>query len=280
MSIVVSASRRTDLVAFFPDRLAAAFRDGRARVAGPSGRIYEVDLRPENVHTLVLWSKDFGNLIAGREGLRRLLAAYEQAYFHFTVTGLGGSVLEPGAPFQEAALAQLPELIRIAGSPKRISVRFDPVVFWREAGDIRSNLPFFANVARRAASVGIEDIRTSFVQWYGKASRRAKARGFEYVDPDETEKRARALEMAGIAAGLGLRLHACSQSFLSNVPGVRPSSCIDGKLLGELHPRREPVSERKDRAQRPECLCTESRDIGSYAQACPHGCVYCYANPK
>ncbi|MDH4198294.1 MAG: DUF1848 domain-containing protein, partial [Candidatus Aminicenantes bacterium] len=29
-----------------------------------------------------------------------------------------------------------------------------------------------------------------------------------------------------------------------------------------------------------DCLCTESVDIGSYAQSCPHSCVYCYANPR
>lgn len=278
MSIVVSASRRTDLTAFFPDRLAADLREEKARVVGPSGRSYEVDLRPAHVHTIVLWSKDFDNLIADRDGLRRLLAKYEQAYFHFTITGLGGTPIEPGAPSPDSALAQIPELVRIAGSPARISVRFDPIVFWREGGDVLSNMPFFPTVARRAALAGVDNIRISFAQWYEKARRRAGKRGFDFFDPGEPEKLARASEMAGIAADAGLRLHACSQEFLSSVPGIRPSSCIDGRLLRELHPRREAVSEKKDRTQRRECLCTESSDIGSYTQNCPHGCVYCYAN--
>jgi hypothetical protein len=64
------------------------------------------------------------------------------------------------------------------------------------------------------------------------------------------------------------------------VPGLRPSACVDGTLLASLHPDHEPVSQLKDRSQRLACLCTESKDIGSYAQACPHGCVYCYANPE
>jgi DNA repair photolyase len=63
------------------------------------------------------------------------------------------------------------------------------------------------------------------------------------------------------------------------VPGIRPSACINGRLLQELHPNGAPVSVRKDRTQRRECRCTESVDIGSYTQTCPHSCVYCYANP-
>lgn len=277
MSIVVSASRRTDLPASFPDVLGGALREEKARVLGPAGRAYDVDLRPENVHTLVLWSKDFANLLTGRTGLRTLVAKYEQAYFHFTITGLGGTSLEKGVLSPGEAVAQLPGLVAAAGSPARVSVRFDPVVFWRESGKLVSNLPFFDRLAPPVADAGITDVRVSFAQWYGKARRRAKKRGFEFVDPEESEKRARAADLAATAAKWGLALHACAQGFLAEVPGFRPSSCIDGKRLQELHPRREPVSVRKDRTQRPECGCTESRDIGSYAQVCPHSCVYCYA---
>ena len=108
MSVVVSASRRTDLAASFPDVLARALREEKTRVLGPAGRSYEVDLRPVNVHTLVLWSKDFANLLADRSGLKGLVAKYEQAYFHFTITGLGGTSLEKGVLPPDEAMAQLP----------------------------------------------------------------------------------------------------------------------------------------------------------------------------
>jgi Domain of unknown function (DUF1848) len=280
MSIVVSASRRTDLAASFPDVLAGALREKKARVLGPAGRAYEVDLRPENVHTLVLWSKDFANYLADRSGLRGLAAEYEQVYFHITITGLGGTFLEKGVPPPDEAMGQIPGLVAAAGSPARVSVRFDPVVFWRDGEKLLTNLPFFDRLAPRLADAGVEDVRVSFAQWYGKAKRRAEKRGFEFVDPDESEKRARALETAATAAKWGLSLHACAQAFLAAVPGFKPSSCIDGRRLRELHPRHEALSIRKDRTQRPECLCTESKDIGSYTLSCPHGCIYCYANPK
>jgi len=277
---VISASRRTDLTASFPDWLAAAVRNRRALVLGPSGRTRVVDLDPRAIHTFVLWSKNFANLTANRHGLRDLLLDYDQLYFHFTVTGLGGTFLERNVPPARDVLRQLEPLIGMAGHPGRVSLRFDPVITWREAGREMTNLHEFAALADAAAALGIRDIRFSFAQWYGKARRRAARRGLELIDPPEAEKVRAAHDLAGIARERGLRLYSCSQNFLSAVPGVEPSACIDGRLLQSLHPGRESVSTAKDRSQRSECRCTESVDIGSYTQACPHGCVYCYANPK
>lgn len=279
MKTVISASRRTDLAAFFPEWLAGALRSRRARVVGPAG-VFEADLSPDSVHTLVLWSKDFCNVIDNAFGLRELLAAYRQLYFHFTITGLGGGPLEPAAPPPAAALAEVGPLVRLAGDPRRVSLRFDPVVFWKEGGRVRSNLDFFPVLAGTAARFGVRDIRMSFAQWYAKARRRAARRGLEFVDPDEKEKKEMAAGLAAEARGHGLTLHACSQSFLTSVDGIAPSACIDGRLLGGLHPDGEAASEIKDRSQRRDCRCTRSVDIGSYAQSCPHGCVYCYANAR
>jgi hypothetical protein len=228
----------------------------------------------------VLWSKDFRKLLENAHGLRDLLAAHGQIYLHFTVTGLGGTAAEPAVPPWREALTQLTGLAALAGDPRRVSVRFDPLLFWQDGGRVRSNLVIFPELAEIVAARGIQDIRMSFAQWYGKARRRAAARGFLYIDPPDGEKRARAADLATTAKAHGLVLHACCQPLLAGIPGIRPSACIDGGILEALHPRREPVSRRKDRGQRGDCLCTESKDIGSYAQACPHSCVYCYANPS
>jgi hypothetical protein len=277
---VISASRRTDLVAFFPEWLASALRARRALVHGPSGRTYPVDLDPDKVHTIVLWSKNFANLVENRHGLQDLLRDYAQLYFHFTITGLGGTSIERGAPPPGEALRQLERLVALAGRADRLSLRFDPVLFWRDEGKVATNLDFFPRAAERAGDLGITDVRFSFAQWYGKSRRRALRQGFDYVDPPAEEKVRAAGQLAEIAGALGLRLFSCSQDLLTAVPGIAPSACIDGRLLSSLHPRAEAASLAKDRTQRAECRCTESVDIGSYTQTCPHGCVYCYANPR
>jgi len=280
MKKVISASRRTDLVAFFPEELAGMLAEKRARVLGPSGHTYSVDLNPQNVHSIVLWSKNFDNLINNRFRLKERLDKYDLRYCHFTITGLGGSFIEKGVPSPEETLHQLDSLIEIVGRPERVSVRFDPIVFWEKQGEMKTNLNFFETLAPSLAAKGITAIRFSFAQWYNKAKRRADKADFAYVDPSVEEKKKRAAGLFSIAKTWNLHLYSCSQKFLTEVPGINPSACIDGTLLQNLHPQKEKPSIKKDKSQRSECGCTESVDIGSYSLSCPHSCLYCYANPK
>lgn len=277
---IISASRRTDLVAFFPEWLASVIKMEEAKVFGPSGHTYTVDLDPQNVHTVVLWSKNFANLIANSYGLRDEFWKYDQIYLHFTITGLGGSFIEKGAPSMKVALSQLDDLIEIVGEPRRVSVRFDPIIYWREGNKERTNLQYFEIVAPILQRKGIRDVRFSFTQWYNKAKRRASIEDFIFVDPPFERKLKDARYLNQIAENYGIDLYLCSQESLSEASGIPASSCIDGTLLKGLHPDHAAASTKKDGTQRRECLCTESVDIGSYTQSCPHSCLYCYANPK
>jgi len=280
MKKIISASRRTDLVAFFPEWLASAFKEEKAKVYGPSGHVYSVNLSPEAVHTVVLWSKNFANLLENRAGLKDILEKYDQIYLHFSITGLGGTFIEQGVPSSQEALNQIEDLVGLVGNPRRMSVRFDPVVYWKEGGRECTNLRDFEKIAPLLEKQGIDDIRISFAQWYGKAKRRAAKYRFFYIDPPRKKKLEDARHLVQVAKKWNLNLFSCSQDFLTEVNGIRPSSCIDGCHLQSLHPYGEQASTKKDRTQRKECRCTESVDIGSYTQSCPHCCLYCYANPK
>ena len=68
MKKIISASRRTDLVASFPAWLSSVLEQEKAQVFGPSGHVYDVGLKPDKVHTIVLWSKNFQNLIENTAG--------------------------------------------------------------------------------------------------------------------------------------------------------------------------------------------------------------------
>lgn len=277
---VISASRRTDLVAFFPEWFSSVLKEEKAVVFGPKKNVYSVNLEPRSVHTMVLWSKNFSNLIRDRFNLLTLLGKYDQVFCHFTITGLGGSDIEKKVPSPTMAFEQVGRLAGIIGGPERITIRFDPVVYWKEKGKIRSNLHFFKELAIRCQSSGVHDVRFSFAQWYPKAKRRSGKMNFPYIDPSLEQKRKDAVYLKEIAEMRNLRLFSCSQAFLENIPGIKPSACIDGEHLQELHPDHLDVSKKKDKSQRKECRCSESVDIGSYTLCCPHSCLYCYANPR
>ncbi|MDH7488296.1 MAG: DUF1848 family protein [Anaerolineae bacterium] len=275
MRAVISASRRTDLPRCYPEWLAEVIRAGEVDVPLPYGRGSRyVSLRPEDVHTVVLWSKDFGPLLDNRGGVRDALSRYEQCYALFTITGLGGSALEPAVPPWQEAVGQLDALVGFMGDPRRVAVRFDPIVHWVDAGAVCNNLPFADAIFRAAAERGITRIISSFAQMYDKVRRR----DWPWHDPPREEKVAIGRHLVELARAHGLSLRACCDPFLLEA-GAEPSHCIDAALLTALHPRGLPADARPDKGQRAGCGCTLSVDIGSYRQRCPNGCLYCYANP-
>jgi len=101
--LILSASRRTELLGHYPDLFAA--------------RLEEIG--PERVHSVVVWTKDPGNLLHHAR-LRAALAEVGQVFLHWTVTGLGGSFLEPSVPPPDTQLSLLDPVIAFLGDPRRI----------------------------------------------------------------------------------------------------------------------------------------------------------------
>lgn len=253
MKTVLSASRRTDLVASYPDRFVEVLKQ----------------YPPGEIHSIVIWTKNAVNLIQHSK-LKAALLEYDQLFVHFSITGMGGSLLEPGIPETEESLSLLPELVRIVGCPERISIRFDPVVnLWIE-GKRYSNIERFPQIAEAAAENSIRRITTSWMADYKKVIRRLEKHNIAIAEYNR-EKQIEYLQNE--CAQRGLELHGCC------VEGLPVSRCIDGYLLQALHPNNERCSLARDSSQRPLCGCTKSKDVGWYSQSCIGGCLYCYANP-
>ncbi len=257
---VISASRRVDLVTFYPDYMV--------------DRMEEIGT--ENIHTLVVWTKNPRNLLSHR-GLNNCLRKTDQVYVLLTVTGLGGTPLEPSAPKTEEVFSQLPETIDFIGSPQRLAVRYDPLIDVVYKSKIHlSNIDplLFDRVLEQASFLGIRRIIVSYVTLYKKVLERLKRNEFEIVDHDMEEITDFIKDkMMPRAERLGMELSTCVQ------PHLTTRGCIDGNTLTSLHPKQEPCSRTKDRTQRPTCHCTKSYDIGQWF-SCYHNCLYCYGNPK
>ncbi len=276
MKNVISASRRTDLPRWFLEDVIEWFERGLATVKNPfNQQNYTVSLKPEDVHSIVWWSKDFSRFLAKRDAF----SGYNQT-FQFTINGYSKSLqfLEPGmtATLQE----RLVQAERIAAyyGPESINWRFDPIVFWKEGETLKDNTQDYETIASAMAAVGIKRNTISFAQWYGKCKRRASRRGFSFVEPSPELRKSTARKIASIAKRFGIDVYACCNEDIL-IPGlVAKSSCIDGTLLARLFS--EQASTQRDTGQRETCGCTKSKDIGSYDMICKHGCIYCYANPR
>jgi hypothetical protein len=280
MATVISASRRTDLARMFPSLFSRWLQQGWVEVKNPfSGLGRKVSLEPANVHTLVLWSKDYTRLLANEDRLLDRLRAYQQLYFHFTVTGLGGTPLEPGVVAAKQTDQQWEKLVAVAGDSRRVMWRFDPIVFWKDGRKVNSNLELFPEIARAAGHAGIKTVTTSLCHWYTKAKRRAVHCEIKPEEPAPEKIKESIHWLLGQCSKYNMEVQACSCPGL--IPsGVKPAKCIDGVLLNQLHPAQLKAESGKDNGQRPDCGCSRSIDIGSYQLNCSEGCVYCYANPK
>jgi len=268
MKEIISASRRTDLPAFYLDRLEYFIKQGRAEVPNPySGKTSVINLRPENVHTIVLWSKNFNKFLH-----KTSLFNNYKLYFLFTINDMPN--LEPGIPPLKERLDQIRELSFRYGS-KRIAWRYDPVIFTSD-GPVAAT-ETFEHIGAVVANTGVTRAIFSFLDLYGKVKIRNRRLNLGIIDPPAGVKIDYAAHLAECAQKLGLTLQICSEK-LGKIEGITPSACIDGRLLSQL--AGDEAKLKKDNGQRPACNCTVSRDIGSYRDMpCNHGCLYCYANP-
>lgn len=268
MRQVVSASRRTDIPAFYLGWLIEGLERGEVWVANPfSGKPYRVDLRPEAVHSLVLWSKDFGPFLRCREAF----SSYH-LYFHFTVTGLPRR-LEPRAPAAEEAVAQAGRLVELYG-PEVLVWRFDPLLFFT---GVEERVETFGRLARAMRRAGVRRATLGFFRPYPKALRRMEGVSFRLPSAEEKEEVARRL--LSLAREEGISLALCSAPRLrERVTGFSPEACIDGRLLSRIFGEPCPLS--RHPGQQEGCACSISRDVGGYeSMPCSHGCLYCYAYP-
>ncbi|MBI3977110.1 MAG: DUF1848 family protein [Chloroflexi bacterium] len=285
-SRVISASKRTDIPAFYLRWLIERCQTGWVDVpnplfrhaSDPLKRLTHVSLRPEHVVAIVWWSKNY----AVYERLHAAFARYPVQYFQFTVTSRRPDLrwLEPDVPPLDEAIRQMRFLAGLPGGPGMVAWRYDPICFWAEGGKPRSSWDAegFERMCGALTAIGVRCCFTSLADRYVKFEQRVKryCPGVALRNPDEDEIATIAAEMATIATANGMALLTCSEPVLARHAGFAKGACIDGALLGAS---RAAATDRK-MPGREECGCTLHTDIGDYeSQPCGYACLYCYQLP-
>ena len=268
--MIISASYRTDIPAFYGDWFITRLDAGFCRTVNPYGRqIHTVRLDRDAVSGFVFWTKNLGPFRAALELVRDRGFPFVVQY---TINAYPRA-LETSVTDAERAIGHMRDLASEFG-PRAGVWRYDPVI----ATSMTSpdwHVDNFTGLADRLAGA-TDEVVISFAHIYRKTrlnmDAASRLHGFGWNDPADDEKRALAVRLAAVAADRGIRLTLCSQEAYL-VPGAAPSRCIDAERLSDVGGR--PVAAPR-KGNRPGCMCSESRDIGDY-DTCPHGCVYCYA---
>jgi hypothetical protein len=283
--IIISASRRTDIPCFYMDWFMKQIKLGHFPVVNPYiRRMAIVSARPEAVHSIVFWSKNYAPFISGDYGGTLQKMGYG-LFFHFTINS-HATVLEPCVPPLRERLRQLQQLCDFI-PPAAITWRFDPICFYRIGeGPLRDNLRDFSRIADAAADCGVKRCVASFMDDYPKIQKRvAKRGGLSFCTPPVARQLEILLDLEAQLAARDMRLQTCCEGeLIRRLPSdstITAGSCISHELLMELYGGG--LSLRRDVGQRGAqgCGCRVAKDIGSYSlHPCFNECLFCYANPK
>lgn len=266
--MIVSASRRTDIPAFYTEWFFSRLREGFVLVRNPMNRhqVSRVSLHPSVVDCIVFWTKNPESMIRKLDLLDRYTIPY---YFLFTITPYGKNI-EKGLPPKDQIIESFILLSERIGK-ERVIWRYDPVLLTKEI-DLRFHSRSFRYIAERLKGYTQRCI-ISFLTLYRKCRRNLA--GIDVVELLEEEKFSIARIIGSIAQDYGVRIETCATDIDLSGINIEHGKCIDDELISSITGK--PMRIRKDRSQRDSCRCVESTDIGAY-NSCLHHCLYCYAN--
>jgi hypothetical protein len=273
--MIISASRRTDIPAFFSGEFMSGIRTGFLDVPNPRypGKSSKISLAPEDVEAIVFWTRDARPLLPHLEELDARGYFY---YFQYTLLD-GPDFFDPQGPRGKEAVAAFRCLAEVVG-PERVVWRYDPIVLSNLTGPAYHREKF-ARLAGELAGA-TKRVVISLVDFYRSVVprfRRLEKKGVVVRPPAAENLEELIPGLVATAAAQGLEISSCAEEIDLDKFGVRPGKCIDAGLLSRLLGR--PVRARKDPRQRKACGCAESRDIGAYG-TCLRQCVYCYAKSQ
>ncbi len=276
--IIISASRATDIPAFYSDWFFRRLEKGYIRWRNPfSGQDSYVSFA--NTRFIVFWSKNPSPLLPYLPMLEDRGIGY---YIQFTLNNYEPDGLEPNVPPLAQRIDTFRRLVDTLGSGG-VVWRFDPLILTDKI-NIDTLLEKIAHIAD--ALVGhAEKLVFSFadINTYKKVSRNLRLSGINYREWDEESMREFALRLSTLNRdNWNLRLATCAERIDLSEYGIEHNRCIDLELISRLAPHDAILQNflynaKTDTGQRKACGCILSKDIGAY-NTCPHGCLYCYAN--
>ena len=304
MPVIVSASRSTDIPAFYSDWFMERLKFKYVKWYNPfNGQPLYVGFK--NMRCIVFWSKNPKPMLSHLDKLDGICPNY---YFQFTLNDYDAEHFEPRVPLLDERVETFKRLSERVGKD-RVVWRFDPLILT----DKLSVSDILAKVERLGDQVAQYTSRLVFsfidINAYKKVSGNLKKGGVNARELTPDEMCAVAQRIGELAKGWGIAAATCGEIKDLDQYGIEHNRCIDDRLIAKCFHRdaelmkfigaqfvqgdmfgateeerhdRWVVSDdihakHKDSGQRLACGCIMSKDIGEY-NTCPHLCHYCYAN--
>lgn len=259
--MIISASRRTDIPAFYSEWFLNRLKAGEVLVPNPYNRkkVSRIALSPDVIDCISFWTKNPAEMMPRLKEIDHMGYKY---YFQMTVTDYGKD-MEIKLPSIEDSMASFILLSERIGK-ERVDWRFDPILL-TEDYTIEYHLQKFEMMCRWLHKYTTRCI-ISFVDAY-------KNSPFLEMEAEDMEIMAAGLSQIG--KKYDLPIYTCAEQINLEQYGIQHGACIDKKRIEELVGYK--LDLKKDAGQRKVCGCVESVDVGTY-DTCTHGCRYCYAS--
>lgn len=294
--VIISASRSTDIPAFYSDWLISRIKAGYVKWKNPfSGEVTDVSF--EQARLFVFWTKNPNPMLSKLEFYDERGFNY---YFQYTLNDYEHENWESGLPRLEERIETFIRLSERIGK-ERMIWRFDPIILSDKLDQ--------DEILRRIERIGqrlrqhTERLVFSFIDIdsYRKVRHNLSSLPDRLQEIDTQTMVYLASGISQLNACWGLELGTCAEKIDLEQYDIEHNRCIDDRLIIRLFSHDKELMaylgytatdqidfladqnteynylKIKDRGQRKACGCIKSKDIGQY-NTCPHGCVYCYAN--
>ncbi len=269
--MIISASRRTDIPAFFSEWFINRIKEGYVIVRNSKyeRQLSKVSLAPELVDCIVFWTKNPIPMISKLDELKDY-----KYYFQFTLTGYGKDI-EPNLPDKMDQLVPAFQQLSKKIGPERVIWRYDPILL-NEKYNIEWHYQMVEDLAGRLNGY-TEKCVFSYLDFYDKIKSNVSKIGVVPFTVDDMKNLA--IHIRNVSKANGMTCATCAEYIDLSGLGIDHNACIDKTLVERIcgGKIKDTKKNSKDTAQRVECKCMPSREVAKY-NTCSHGCVYCYAN--
>ncbi|MBL4741255.1 MAG: DUF1848 family protein [Sneathiella sp.] len=227
--VVISASYKTDIPAFYGEWFERRMRDGYVDIRNPfNGKYSTISLKPTDIDGFVFWTR---NMTPFLPRLNRLIVGHYPFYVQFTLTGYPRR-LERSVPSPDDAVRQFQDFSSAYGQ-QCIVWRYDPVLI-SSVTPVQFHLENFEKLSS-ALKGAASEVVVSFTQFYKKTSRNLKRledkTDIVAEEPTGQIKSELLQKLSLSAASNGQELTLCSQPHLES-ESIQGAACISGRRLG------------------------------------------------